>query len=209
MSEIIILANSWRPKGRCVAGIDVQTGEWVRPILKETHAIDESEVDHIELLDIVDIPFTGRKPKQPDKYQIENEYFKDYTWEVVGKSTKTKIKKYCENKGLILHSNSERVSPDILDKLKTSDWKSLQLIEVDATFKRRIVKNNKWRVFFADGFGNTMDLPLTDPVAYGELDNGKNLNGNCILTISLGQVYSDEGRLTPYCYKIVAGVIKI
>jgi hypothetical protein len=30
MARIVVLANSKRPEGQCVAGIDLDTGAWIR-----------------------------------------------------------------------------------------------------------------------------------------------------------------------------------
>lgn len=32
MARIVCLANSFKKGGRCVAGIDLETGRWMRPI---------------------------------------------------------------------------------------------------------------------------------------------------------------------------------
>ncbi len=59
MVRMVCLANSWRPGGRCVAGIDLETGEWVRPIPKGGSAIPEDDThfaDHeLVPLDVVDV----------------------------------------------------------------------------------------------------------------------------------------------------------
>lgn len=117
MSEIIILANSWRPGGRCIAGINVNTGKWVRPIpMGNTHAIPENKVLNFGLLDVIGMPLSGKKPKPTEKYQMENEYISSLNWEKIGKKKIVEIKKYCENEGLILHSDSDFVETSVLEK---------------------------------------------------------------------------------------------
>lgn len=211
MSEIIILANSWKEGGRCIAGIDIAKEKWTRPIPSKTNHVVPltKEIEDLNLLDIVEVPFSGKKPNRPDKYQIENEYVKTYNWKKVGQAKVSQIKKYCENKELILHTDNDRVAPSILDAKPHNKWNSLQLIETKVKFYADPRKSHRWRVRFKDGLGNTLNIQLTDPVANEQLVEGKDLNGKCILTVSLGQVWPPDGSLTPYCYKLVAGVIKL
>ena len=44
MAQLICLASSWRPGGRCIAGIDPQTGAWVRPVPFHGGAIPEERI---------------------------------------------------------------------------------------------------------------------------------------------------------------------
>ena len=54
MTQIICLANSIRPGGRCIAGKDPNTGEWIRPVKDGTNrAIPENNfVKNIKLMDL-------------------------------------------------------------------------------------------------------------------------------------------------------------
>ena len=58
MARLICLANSWRPGGRCVAGIDCATGQWVRPVPFQGGAIREERTwlggNCIALLDMIE-----------------------------------------------------------------------------------------------------------------------------------------------------------
>lgn len=207
MTKLIVLANSWRPGGRCVAGICPNTGEWMRPISRsKERAIPEiPEVTNLKLLDVVDIPFSGQRPKPVDKYQIENEYVDVFKWEKVGIAKVRHLQSYVQNTGMLFYSKNDRVSPNVLDNLHVKKWNSLQLIRVNVTFSQDHYNPNGWRAIFADGVGNTLDLKVTDPVATDSLNKSKNLNGKCLLTISLGGVWEFNHK----CYKLVAGVIKL
>ena len=208
-TEIIILANSVRPGGRCIAGINPNTGTWIRPISHTNHeAIPSYAVTNLQLLDKALIPLTGIKPQPVDKYQIENEYVNQYTWAIKGKANIKQIQRYCEDKGLFLHSISDTVEPPYLDGLPSKEWKSLQLVMVDTIFSKDFYSG--WRTEFHDGNGNYMYLKVTDPIAIHSLDSGNNLDGQCILTISLGKPWAPKNvNTSPLCYKLVAGVIKL
>src|SRR5215211_2344269 len=67
MTRIVCLANSWKRSERCVAGIDLGTGRWVRPV---TASIDGSVPRHVRavrkgepgLLDQIDLPLASTGP---------------------------------------------------------------------------------------------------------------------------------------------------
>lgn len=82
--EILILANSRKLGGRCVAGIDITNGRWVRPVSDRPHAevsaIERRYQDGSEpkLLDVVSIPLLRYSPSA---YQTENWLLDpDYFW---------------------------------------------------------------------------------------------------------------------------------
>lgn len=78
MKTIVCLADSFRPKGSCVAGIEIVNGnygKWVRPIShRADEAISELEKTYADgtklaLLDIVEISFDAHRPEH---HQTEN-----------------------------------------------------------------------------------------------------------------------------------------
>ena len=64
VKRIICLANSWKLKERCIAGIDIDTGKWVRPICDSLYPEDGRVPESVrlvngrepQLLDILEIP---------------------------------------------------------------------------------------------------------------------------------------------------------
>lgn len=209
MSKIIILANSWRPGGRCIAGINPTTGNWHRPVSKNNQdAIPLYYAQNINLLDVAEIPFTGVRPNPTTKYQTENEHVSSFNWSIVGKVSYNAAKKYCQNSGVILHSSIDTVQPSTMNKLAQKDWRSLQLVETEVTFNSAYRKT-QWWANFLDGLGNPLVLKVKDPIAIGKLNNGVNLDGKCLLTVSLAQPWEPPDKHLPLlCYKLVVGVIK-
>ena len=70
MARIACLANSYKGGGRrCIAGIDIKTGEWVRPISRGAEKavdwnmgkVDEAEP---EVLDILEIRVEDRRREE-------------------------------------------------------------------------------------------------------------------------------------------------
>jgi len=74
---IILLTKSYKPGGSCVAGIDIETNEWIR-LVTETEdrsgSIPNSALiyENGEIADIYDIVSVDVKFKAPTKIQPEN-----------------------------------------------------------------------------------------------------------------------------------------
>ncbi len=64
--EIICLAASTRTGGKCVAGITVDTGKWIRPVSEEgqlsVKQIKYANGELPELLDVIRIPYKKSQP---------------------------------------------------------------------------------------------------------------------------------------------------
>jgi hypothetical protein len=208
MSEIIILANSVKPGGHCIAGIDKITGAWIRPISRQNRAIPADVARKIKLLDVVNISFATDRPR--DRYQRENHFVESWDWKIVNKVPPKYIRKYCEDNNIILHSHSDHVTPKTLEKMGFEQRKSLQLIQADVRFKRDGYNNKRWRASFKDGSGENISLKIDYPEIVDKLNNGQKIDSDCMLTISLAGPWAppSDGRMPELCYKLVAGVIE-
>ncbi|GAB4335910.1 MAG: hypothetical protein Kow0089_05880 [Desulfobulbaceae bacterium] len=210
--RIVILANSIRPGGRCVAGICAETGEWIRPVPRDTDRAvpNVTSISRISLLDLVEVPLAGDRPSPPDRYQHENWFVDSWTWKVVDQWSAKQIKPFIESKGIILHTASDRVDTSYFDSLPPEQWKSLQLVKSKVTFSKDSWDTRRWRASFKDGSGNLLYLKVTDPVISDKLDQGKNVSQKCLLTVSLAGPWApDDGSQPERCYKLVAGVIEL
>lgn len=208
MAEIIILANSVKPGGHCMAGIDNQSGEWIRPISRKNRAIPSSVAGKIELLDVVEIPLASDRPR--DRYQRENRFVESWDWKVSGNVSSRDILRYCEDNTIILHSHNDSVAPEVLEALPFEQWKSLQLVRADVGFERDSWNRNRWRASFNDVSGNVLYLKVDYPEIVARLNNNEEIGSDCILTISLAGPWAPPGGSQPErCYKLVAGVIEL
>ena len=75
MARIVCLANSTKHNGRCIAGVDVETGKWIRPVYHNDPAagINYEHRDiggEPRLLDIIEMNVDGVGP--PLGFQPEN-----------------------------------------------------------------------------------------------------------------------------------------
>ena len=133
VKRIICLANSWKLKERCIAGIDIDTGKWVRPVCDSLYPEDGRVPKNIclvdgrepELLDILEIPLadTGNN----FDFESENLSVLRGQWKILGKFKVQDVIKYCDD-GVILHNSSKFVNLEYLQALPLNRRKTLQLI---------------------------------------------------------------------------------
>ena len=208
MAKIIVLAKSIKLGGTCIAGIDYDTHEWIRPIRKGDAKSLPSRLS-MNLLDIVDIQFLNEKPHI--KYQKENRFIDlDKEWRLVGKVEPEYIERYCENTKMILHSNTAEVDPKELDALPFEKWISLMLIKPEEIhFNDDRFRAKHWRAFIQYN-NNSYDMKITDLDVCNKLNRGEEINHNCALTISLPSPWvPPSGKKEVKCYKLIAGLIEI
>jgi hypothetical protein len=210
--QLICLANSWRPGGRCIAGIDRVTGAWIRPVPADNDAIPESRctvgATALSLLDVFDVD--TEMPRETPKYQRENRILKNWNWVVRKRVSRANIEPYIDDSAPIFHNTQDRVVAVLLDQLAPRAWKSLQLVRPRTLrFERDAFDPRRWRVRFKDRAGNEYLLKLTDPCATRRLDAGERISDGSLLTVSLTRPWcgQDESMLK-LCYKVVAGVIE-
>ena len=70
LKKIVCLANSWKLNERCIAGIDISSGNWVRPVCDSLYPEDGRVPRSVRLisdkepkvLDILEIPLADTGP---------------------------------------------------------------------------------------------------------------------------------------------------
>ncbi len=206
MARIVCLANSYKRGGRCIAGIDLDTGQWVRPIgnghegaIGEERIINGAEP---KILDVLEIQLDGDADDRG--CQPENKVFKSSPWRKVGTMSVDEIIKYTENSHFLLHNHDKKVLPSYFrDEIPSSQWKSLQLIQVEnSLFSKKPRGKIKCDFIYSS---QSYTLPAPCPEADSYLRQG----GSYILTISLAGPFAREIGDEEYCYKMVAGAIKL
>lgn len=212
--RFVCLANSYKEKGRCVAGIELDTKgniitegdkpKWIRPVSAEGHGeITPNLVSGIDLLDIVEMEVTE---ECPEGHQSENVFFDGDSLERVGTLSKTKLNEASENSKYIFGTRFSSLSEEVIGKLSHS----LMLIEID-TFEVLEIPNEqkpkypKIRLKFSYN-GLEYDLPITDPDFLNTYrENPKILDkiNSIKLCLSLGVKFPETNRY----YKLIAGII--
>ena len=219
--RIVCLANSRKPRGRCIAGrelVDDHPEAWIRPVSARRHqAVSEDERRYQDgsdpmLLDIMDVPLLEHRPKD---YQQENWLLDpDIYWEKVDKCSWEGLDQFSEAGGTLWQNGSSTyngANDQIPLQLAAEETSSLKLIYVDEVGLRVFAPSlafgdSKRKVQARFHFsGNDYALLVTDPNIEGhyiEQGNGSYDLAECYLTISLGEPFKG------HCYKLVAAVME-
>lgn len=212
--RIVILANSFKGGERCIAGIDINSGEWVRPVSPPAGGAvgrNRRNIDGREPLlgEVVEISFIGPGPDRG--CQPENRLLNQVPWQHVRHMPVEEILTYCEANDIILHNHDDCVEAGYFETIPLLQWQSLQLIHSENVHFYSTIWDGKrrWRSRLQYGGARTLDIKLTDPVLVERLSRGEQISHNCILTISLAGPWSPDGIQPMRCYKLVAGVIEL
>ena len=118
MTRILCLANSFKRGGRCIAGIDLETNRWIRPIgqghegaIRGERLINGMEP---ELLDIIEIPLGAGADDLG--CQPENILLRPGPWRKVGVIEKDDVMQYVEETDRLLHNFEGKVPLNALLK---------------------------------------------------------------------------------------------
>lgn len=209
-AEIIVLANSKKEGGRCVAGLETDGGSWIRPVAPGAddalyprhYTLNCDGKPEPQLLDVVRINLYRPNPLP---HQPEN-------W-IIGQKPWTLIKRPAEpgfmrilvphlTKGPgLLGDQADRI--DHQDLLRRPAEASLTLVATGQVRRRAVPRpprRPQTRATFS--LGNVQyDLAVTDPKWQHELGKPEQIFERLWLTISLGDEFMG------FCYKLVAGVI--
>lgn len=201
--RIVCLANSTKERGRCLAGVEISTGLWVRPVSPSSHGqltvntltvIDGNRRREIQALDVIDISHLERRPEPG---QPENHLMRSNQISIVSRAEISSLDKYVEHRDFLLFGRTGMVS--VIDAPQVES--SLTLVRIENP-EFRINPNNtrqlRARFTFADV---QYDLPVTDAsqwVDLVKLNPAQYSIGTWYFTISLGVPFNN------YMYKLVA-----
>jgi len=220
--HFICLAHSRKYSKRCVAGVRLDTGEWIRPLSREKHGeLSPSQIQLAthgdpQLLDVVSAWLGEHVPvkNQPENWRIQKS-----PWKLVSRPAAsehaTLLKKVLFRDSVLFGNTSDRVAYRTFETAPARE--SLVLAKPRQprwTVKRTLTWRKQLRVNFQ--LGNvTYDLAVTDipyddklkgmPLGeYSSEQVGVNDEGALYFTVSLGEPL-DNG----YCFKLVAAVLEL
>jgi hypothetical protein len=211
-SDILCLANSTKENARCIAGIDLATRRFVRPVAVGGQAIpnDCAQVEGaaVKPLDVIRIPFVRGDAVVP--YQAENRY-RTQDWKRVDRWKPSEVRRLCESDDRLLGTTDSDAIPERFFKLQRhgrSCWKSLQLIHAPKVKFEQA--DDKWMGRFRASTGRDYELRVTDEGFTDSLTN--TVEGPCVLLLSLTRPW--KHYLSPKdkpkkCYKLIAGVVPL
>jgi hypothetical protein len=214
MTRLICLANSRRDGGRCVAGIDIDSGLWIRPLPPRGGAIPEEKTflggRLFAPLDVIELELYP--PTFATRFQCENRLMQNWNWRLAGRVHPADVVKYCGKENKVLHGPGKTVHPAELERLPPEKWTSLQLIHAaNASFEPDPRMAIRWQVRFSPlPAGPVYCLNITDPEATLRLNRKEKIRPDCLLTVSLTEPREFKEYDKPeLCYKLVAAVIEL
>ncbi len=210
MTQIICLANSQKHGDRCIAGIDICTGKWIRPVSNLDDGRVSTDIclinnEEPQLLDILDIPLG----EQDSGYECENLKILPGQWTKVGQVSPKDLFSYCEQE--FFYSQYPKAVPfSSLNSLPFDKKHTLQLIKATVTQIRKYDDSKKWEASLSISNLQTLTAKVTDVTMINRLNQGLDIkNKECLFTISLAKPWrrNDSDELS--CWKLIAGVIEL
>lgn len=213
--RMICLANSWKHRDRCIAGIDPNTGEWIRPVSnlndgrvpKNIRLIDGGEGGEPQLLDLLEIPLADRGPDFG--FEKENRSILPGKWRRLGRVNPQDMLQYCEQTADILHNSWKYVSITYMRSLPVQQRRTLELIM--ATQFSVSLFGSQWKGTIVNARGLKLkNLNITDPVFVERLAAGYRPTNPCLVTVSLGMPWRPRNwEGDDPCWKLIAGVVEL
>jgi hypothetical protein len=219
--DLICLANSRKLQGRCVAGLRLDGGGWVRPVsstfdgtLHSAHYTHDRGQE-AALLDVLRVPLGEPRP---DPHQPENWVIGPGSWRLVGRLSPHQALPYLEATRApgpeLLGNVGDRIAFAPLERRPAPA--SLAIAEPEAlewrittTFRGKRQTRARFRLR-----GAGYDLSVTDPVLESRLSRqpeglhpctsaGIPDRARTFLIVSLGEPFNGE------CFKLVAAMVAV
>ena len=134
---LVILAKSLKYGNYCVAGIELSTNKWIRPISHDEKIADAvtaaeltySDNTEAQILDVVEIDFEDIGVE--NKIQPENSFFKNTKWKKLGRWNLNDVEKFCGFNSIdfIFYDTSRRLEFSTLDNFDKK--KSLLILPIE------------------------------------------------------------------------------
>ena len=209
MAQIICLANSKKHGERCIAGIEVSRGKWVRPVSnlddgripRDMCLIDGEEP---KLLDILEIPLANTGPG----YECENRLLLPGRWQRLGQASPTDIVKYYEDK-IIYSQWSSAVPFSFLYSLPLPQRRTLQLLRTIRFSASKYSVSGKWEASLLTISGQRIKATITDLALIDKLNQNITPKSECLVTVSLTQPWQKSDLDELSCWKLITGVIEL
>ena len=192
MTQIICLANSWKRQERCIAGIDLKTRTWIRPVYDRTNGgcipenVRSLEDKEPQILDVIDIPLT--KNISPSCHALENREIMTGRRQKIDRINPEQIIKYSNTYKSILHNSDRYVTATFLKSLPFFKRRTIQLAYTQKLKINRVQEcgRTKWKGTFTNNFGyKLVNASITDPEFVKRLNLGYQLEKPCLITVSL------------------------
>lgn len=163
--DIVILANSRKYNGHCIAGKDLKTGEWIRLINNRSEPFTGNDLLFLcnreagpNLLDCYTIPFSERCPEY---YQPENERITGEKWICLERYPFEKIHELVDPPPYEWLGNRQYDPADHFDRVRSNLLK-VQTIRKSLLFRNVSYSRNEAElIYFAEKRGFRPSLRFT------------------------------------------------
>ena len=208
--EIVVFANSVRSGKHCVAGKEIESKQWIRPVSRRGGELNRAQctvfgrkdpVRPLQKIEIdVDGPYTSIK-HQPDNYLIGND-----RWNYIGEITSGEIGPYLDSPDT-LWGAGDRVPCSEIENDNMTIEQSLYLVKVsELQLHGPSFASKRMRASFYYK-RERYNLSFTDPY-FKEHRNWPHYREEEVLCVSLvGEKFNPRGGTNYYYFKIVAARI--
>ncbi len=211
--ELLVLANSTKLGNRCIAGIDLNTGNWVRPVSGHEHGVVNfltcqvtvgDDKRPVEPLDVIQIPLGEKKPGigHPEDVQLNLGEWKFLRAEKVEDAPRL-LDGLIDDDDFLLCNTTGWVPEEVAKSGLV--LKSLGLIRIESPEFSFVVYKKQLRASFTH-HNHPYDLPVTalQPwVDEAKLSPEKFSLGTWYFTVSLSEPWN--GKM----FKLIAGGILV
>ncbi|MFM1900527.1 MAG: hypothetical protein RLZZ216_1103 [Cyanobacteriota bacterium] len=217
-TTVLCLANSKKEGERCIAGIDVRTGQWVRPVSRHTPKgevpLRERQVNGQEPqpLDLIQMDLAHDGPAGFDYcHAKENRWIEAKPWTKLSVAGVKDLQRYLCNSARILHSHAKYTRPDIIGAKPLVERTTLELRKVQRIGFDQ--SGGKWKATLATAEGIELrGISVTDCVLTEQLNARTIIGQQGYAVISLGVPWVppiEEWAEGPVGWKLLAGWIPI
>lgn len=216
--DIILLTTSKKYGNYCIAGVEKNTGNWVRIVSEDAkiyHAVTLRNMIYKDgslpkVMDIIRIKCKYHKPNkhQPENHVLDSKLY----WRKLGVARIEDLLRIhpIENKPFLLYDTNRFVDGAYINRLKDQDKYSLILIAPkDVSVHIRLWPDGKKITMSFDYNGNRYwYISITDIEFLKQYlrypEGNYNYKNKCLLVISLGDMFKDKKH-----YKLIAKVLVI
>ncbi len=210
---VVILAKSAKYGNYCVAGIEISTNKWIRPISHDEKIADAvtaaeltySDNTEVQIFDVVEIDFEDT-PAQ-NKIQPENSFFKNSTWKKFGRWNLSDVEKFCgfDSTDFIFYDTSRRLELSIFETVNRQ--KSLLILPIENISIVTEIRNDEKKIQANFDYGGVRyerfgigDIALREKFSDKPCGNFF-VAEKAVATFSLTNPYKDNR-----CYKMIANL---
>jgi hypothetical protein len=215
--RIVCFANSYKTGGSCIAGKDVDSGAWVRPVSdRPTEELSFFEYCYEgykspKLLDIIDVPLLKAVPHD---HQTENHLINKERWTRKGALPWADLEQFRDQPATLWANTDSTKGGGIYDCMSPQVAAKYDYSLVLIRRKKLTVEvgtstwDGRTKKTYRGGF-KYKDIPysfkVTDPIARAAFKNkdvGEYELNDVYLCLSLTEPYKEDGR----CHKLIAAV---